>query len=121
MQIPSFMHGSENNNSHFKVLQLGPENQEFSCLFQIYIKYDEMLIATSNMLRALFFVVLHVTGIHSYVFGKGGHVIFFIFHNLQICKFFKFLGSFRNRKSANFLCVPVRKSQIRKLHIRKFP
>jgi hypothetical protein len=64
MQIPTFMHGSENNNSHFEGLQLGPDNKEFSCLFQIYIKNDEMLIATSNMLRVLFFVVLHVAGMH---------------------------------------------------------
>ncbi len=65
MQILTFMHGSENNNSHFEGLQLGQENQEFSCLFQIYIKDDEMLIATSTMLRVLFFVVLHVAGMHS--------------------------------------------------------
>ncbi len=30
-----------------------------------YIKDDELLIATSIMLRVLFFVVLHVAGTHS--------------------------------------------------------
>ncbi len=49
---------------------------------------------------------------------------FFVFvHNSQI---FEFLGSFRNRKSFNFLCATVCKSQIHKfikiiLQIRKFP
>jgi hypothetical protein len=98
MQIPTFMHGSENNNSHSEGLQLGPDNKEFSCLFQIYIKDGEMLIATSTMLRALFFVVLHVTGIHSYVIGKGGYANFFFY--------------FANCKSANSWAHP--QSQIRK-------
>jgi len=35
MQILTFMRGAENNNSHFEGLQLGPDNKEFSCLFQI--------------------------------------------------------------------------------------
>jgi hypothetical protein len=61
------MHGSENNNSHLKVYSLDQNIviQKFSCLFQIFIKYDEMLIATSTMLRVLFFAVLHVTGTNS--------------------------------------------------------
>jgi hypothetical protein len=35
---------------------------------------------------------------------------------VKVCKsqIRKFLGPFRDRKSANFLCEPVRKSQIRK-------
>jgi hypothetical protein len=44
--------------------------------------------------------------------SKGGHRKF----SLLVCKF---LGSFRNHKSANFLDVPVRKLQIRKFFRKK--
>ncbi len=70
------------------------------CSLENYLPYKHTYVVTKML--------------YSILVSKGGQVNFFV-ETANRKKIRKFLILLRNRKSANFLCVPVRKSQIRKL------
>ena len=108
MQILTFMHGLENNNFHFEGLQLGQENQEFSCLFQIYKKRWWNVNCNFNYAPSL--VLCSPTRDRYTQLCLRQRMVCKFFLLFCKCQIRKFLGSFRNRNSASFWSVPVRKS-----------
>jgi hypothetical protein len=90
----------------FKVLMF--KTQQYKIYIRTSLRFQFGLLYISINARSLMQNTLSNLSIY-----QGGHANFFLL--VRQSKIRKFSGSFRNRKSANFVGVPVRKSQIQNL------